>query len=314
MRARHASPLLDMISHRHRCIYLKVPKCASSSLLQWFLANAGGYPSHPQYWHRGPLPLRIQWTARAIELYPDYFTFTFLRDPHARFLSLYRAAERVCAQRAGYIPGHPPSVGTLEEFSVLCEQLLADSRGLWGRESNAFVYDKASRRYGPLGIELRHLWFVFNHVRPQADFLPGGNPERLLGVQRLNPSPLGFIGRVETIEQDFARLQKLLALPRLPLPCSNASERSLEPLYDDATRERVGQLYAEDLALLAALPREDLSTPARMAVGPTDTRMLMRRTLLRTFTGLLRVEQHLSEARGWPRILSPLARMRRRLW
>ena len=31
-----------MISHRHRCIYVKVPKCAGTSVLDWFVTHGGG--------------------------------------------------------------------------------------------------------------------------------------------------------------------------------------------------------------------------------------------------------------------------------
>ena len=34
-----------VISHRHRCIYVKFPKCASTSVPEWFAAHGGGGPS-----------------------------------------------------------------------------------------------------------------------------------------------------------------------------------------------------------------------------------------------------------------------------
>ena len=54
-----------MISHRHRCIYVKVPKCASTSVLEWFAAHGGGRPSFRPAWHGGPMSQRLPDTARA---------------------------------------------------------------------------------------------------------------------------------------------------------------------------------------------------------------------------------------------------------
>ena len=106
---------------------------------------------------------------------------------------------------------------------------------------------RRSGRYGPLGIPLRHLEWVFNHVRPQTHFLPDCNPERLFGLKRRSPGPLHFIGAVETIDTDFRRIQEALGLPRLPLPRHNASGGT-PPGYDDAARRLVEELYAADFA------------------------------------------------------------------
>ena len=236
-----------MISHRYRCIYVHQPKCAGTSVLDWFIARGGGRHSYRPYWYRGTLPERIQQVARLIDLYPGYLTFTFLRNPYVRFVSLYRHANRHAEIRAARIPDHPAETGTLREFTELCAELLADTGDLWGAKAGAFIRDQAERRYGPLGIPLRHLEFVFNHVRPQTIFLPDCNPDWFLGLRRRSPGPLYFIGAVETIDTDFRRIQEALGLPRLPLPRHNASGGT-PPCYDDATRRLVEELYAGDLA------------------------------------------------------------------
>ena len=299
-----------MISHRHRCIYVKVPKCASSSVRAWFIAHGKGRATYPPYWYPGPLPYRMRWIARALELYPGYFTFTFVRDPHERFQSLYLDACRFAGYRAARIPEHPAGYGTPAEFSVLCTELLAETRGLWGKAAGAFLRDNASRRYGPLGIELRHLSFVFNHVRPQVDFLPDCNPERLFGIERRNRSPLGFIGTVETIDRDFARLQERLGLPRAPLPRLNASRRDSPPRRDAASRRFVEEIYAEDLAFIAGLPGA-VSPPAAAALARPRMRTLAGRALFNVFAIEIGLEQRLNRMRAPRSMLAPFARLRR---
>lgn len=44
---------------------------------------------------------RIPGTAQAMNLYPDYFTFTFLRNPYERFVSLWLDLRRVARERRG---------------------------------------------------------------------------------------------------------------------------------------------------------------------------------------------------------------------
>ena len=256
-----------MISHRYRCIYVNQPKCAGTSVLDWFIAHGGGRHSFRPYWYRGTLPERIPQVARLLEFYPGYFTFTFLRNPYRRFLSLHRHANRYAAIRAARIPDHPSSNGTLREFAELCAELLADTGDLWGAQAGAFFGDRAKRRYGPLGIALRHLEFVFNHVRPQTHFLPDCNPERLFGLKRRSPAPLHFIGTVETIDADFGQVQAALGLPRLALPRHNASGGT-PPRYDDATRRMVGELYAADLAFTGCASEDAPAAPPGAGRAP----------------------------------------------
>ena len=263
-----------VISHRYRCIYVHQPKCAGTSVLDWFLAHGVGRHSYRPWWYRGTLPERIQRVARAMDLYPGYFTFSFVRNPYRRFLSLYRHAARYAELRAAYIPNHPASNGTLREFAQLCAELLADTGDLWGAPATAFFRDNAERRYGPLGIQLRHLEFVFGHARPQTHFLADCNRERLFGLQRRSPAPLDFIGAVESIDADFRRVQEALGLPRLSLPRHNAST-GRPPRYDDATRRLVEQLYAADLAFTGCANEDAPAAPpseARASDPPVSRR------------------------------------------
>ena len=319
---------LAVISHRHRCIYVTVPKCASTSLGEWLLAHAGARHAFPPHWYPGTLPHRLQWAARALNLYPDYFTFTFLRDPCRRFASLYRHANRLAEQRALLHPRAPAGYGTLAEFAELCAELLDDSRDLWGPPATAWFRDNAGRRYGPSGLPLRDLAFVFAHARPQVDFLPDRNPHRLYAVARPRPAPLGFIGTVETLAADFARLQERLDLPRLPLPRHNASTSTPGPVKaprcDAATRRLVEELYAEDLAF-AASRADDAPAPCGAAAGvhhrdiergrlhaPSPLAMRVRRACFAVFSLEIGLERRIRRAPTLRRPLSPLVRLRRR--
>ena len=253
------------ISHRYRCIYVKQPKCAGTSVLDWFITHDGGRHSFRPYWYRGTLPERIQQVARMIDLYPGYCTF--LRNPYLRLLLLYRHANRRAEIRAARIPDHPAGHGTLREFAELCAELLADTGNPWGAHAGAFFRGQAERRYGLRGIPLRHLEFVFNHARPQTSFLPDCNPERFLGLKRRCPGPLHFIGAVETIDTGFRQIPAALGLPR-----HNASGGTA-PHHDGADppagrgtlrrRFRLHRLRRRERACCTALGRRR-ARPARL--------------------------------------------------
>ena len=241
-----------MISHRHRCLYVKVPKCASSSVLDWFAAHGGGRYSFRPAWHGGPMSKRLPAVAQAMNLYPDYFTFAFLRNPYERFVSLWLDLRRVARRRRG---AGAEGFATLREFAEFSAELLADLGPCWGRDAADAFRAKRGRAYGPGQVRLGDLGWSADHLWPQTAFVPDCNPARLFGVARANPAPLSFIGSVGRLDEDFARLGELLGLPRAPLPRRNAMgpgsglerQRRYATYYDGATRRLVEALYAADL-------------------------------------------------------------------
>ena len=241
-----------MISHRHRCLYVKVPKCASSSVLDWFAAHGAGRHSFRPAWHGGPMSKRLPAVAQAMNLYPDYFTFAFLRNPYERFVSLWLDLRRVARRRRG--GAETEGFATLREFGEFSAELLADFGPCWGGDAMDAFRAKGGRAYGPGRVRLGDLGWSADHLWPQTAFLPDCNPDRLFGVARANADPLSFIGSVGRLDEDFARLAALLGLPEAPLPRRNAMgpgsgverSRCYASYYDGATRRLVEEIYAAD--------------------------------------------------------------------
>ncbi len=312
-----------MISHRHRCIYVMVPKCASTSVHEWFMAHGGGRRSFRPAWHGGPTSLRIPAVARAMNLYPDYFTFTFLRNPYERFVSLWLHLRRIARLR-GLDSGSDADVfGTLAGFAGFAACLLDDFGPCWGRDASEAFRAKRGRAYGAGGIRLGDLGWSADHFWPQTAFLPDCNPERLFGVERVNADPLSFIGSTERLGEDFARLADELGLPGTPLPRRRASgpldgvERTRRYLsyYDGGTRRLVETLYASDLAFtgcgfddgrLAVTVPGRVSPPRRPPV-----RRSLRTLPARAWRGLWSlsagVEARIVRAPGFRRLVRVLA-------
>ena len=222
-------------------------------MLEWFLADGGGRHSFRPAWHGGPMSRRLQGTAQAMNLYPDYWTFTFLRNPYERFVSLWLHLRRVARERRG--GAETAGFATLREFAEFSADLLGDFEPCWGHDAVAAFRARRKNTYGPDRVRLGDLGWSVDHLWPQTAFLPDCNPAQLFGVARANADPLSFIGSVGRIDEDFARVADLLGLPDSPLPRCNAHGtgsgagriRRYAAHYDGATRRLVERIYGSDL-------------------------------------------------------------------
>ena len=202
---------------------------------------------------------RLPGTARAMNLYPDYFTFTFLRNPYERFVSLWLDLRRVARERRGggrEAGREAACLASLRGFAEFSAEVLADFGPCWGRDAAAAFRARRDRVYGPGRLRLGDLGWSADHLWPQTAFLPDCNRARLFGVARANAEPLSFIGSVGRLDEDFARLSELLGLPGGAFPRRNARgagtaaarSRRYAAHYDGVTRRLVEELYASDLA------------------------------------------------------------------
>ena len=189
------------------------------------------------YYDARPLPvLRRAGLAKAINLYPHYFTFTFVRNPYARFISfcffgLHRAASR--NEHAGY--------DTLPECIELVQELLPIER----RE------DLEGRRFGPHGTcNMTSLDYAWLHSKRQTDHVLDCNPRRYFGVPRTNSAPCSFIGRQESFAGDFDRVLDIVGAPRRPVESIHVlgdRRDHYSRYYDDRSRRIVQEIYSCDL-------------------------------------------------------------------
>ena len=260
----------------------------------------------------------MQAVAQAMNLYPDYFTFSFVRNPYRRFVSLWRSTFGNSDPRFPELREGLADCSPMREFAELCRELLDDFGPRWGREARALFDDNADREYGPGRVRLRHLGWVIDHARAQTEFLPDCRAERLFGVVRANRDPLSFVGSVETLEADFERLRGVLELPGAALGRRNVSvapagaERPWRSYYDGATRRLVEEIYAADLEFTGCGFDDAPATPP---VAARPFRRRRRRTLparlsRRLWALELRLEERIRGSAMLRRILRPLKRLR----
>ena len=248
-----------MISHKHRFIYLSIHKCGSTTLKSYFQKEAAGFDIDLRGY---PVPSWLEKSGQVslISLYPDYFVFTFVRNPFDRFLSFFLHRTRMMVlriknrtllvddpardfiARADYCVPQPFSC--LEECA---EQKLG---GLWDLKEDQYI--------GQTKYSYRQLRYERHHSRLQAHFLLDIHPPIDKGRSCLDGTPCSFIGRLETFEQDFTSLCSLLRLPNLPIKGRRVSQergvaakrRHYSTFYTKRARKLVEEIYARDLDLL----------------------------------------------------------------
>lgn len=171
-----------MISQKHKCIFIHVPKVAGQSVEQFFVEDEGltwserevlllGRNDNPAM---GP-PRLAHLTATGYVQYGyidevtfnAYFKFAFVRDPWMRVFSLYKHLR--------YYP--------------------------------KISFEKFVREELPGTLWETKYWFV----RPQADFVCNADGELIVD----------FLGRFENLQEDFATAMSWIGIQNASLPHAN---------------------------------------------------------------------------------------------
>lgn len=205
-----------MISHKHKCIFVEVPKTASSSIR----AILGKSPKPHMDLSEINKLLETGWTPydsmknrlleclylarskkRRIEIgrrkFETYFKFGFVRNPWDRVVSLYERTE----------PLQMKDKMTFDEFVD------------WIQFSSSTCIHSSPHRY-------QLDWFVDGSGTLLAD----------------------FIGRFETLESDWATVAQRLGLHEsLPHKRANPRPRPYADYYTDRTREVIASKFKVDI-------------------------------------------------------------------
>ena len=218
-----------MISHRYKCIFIHIPKCAGTSVETAFghfdeHTGRGGQdhrsirmiepldlgPALESHSNRRELLRRVAHRFRSNpneknklvptpQQYRDYFKFTIVRNPWTRAASLYKNVIRDEVHRREL---------DVSESTTLAEFLNAHAgRGM---------------------------------LRPQLDWIRNWQ----------GTVPLDFICRFERLSQDFDVVLSKIGNPPIQLPRINTAESdAAAPKFNEQLNRLIAETYAEEISL-----------------------------------------------------------------
>ncbi len=231
-----------LISYKYRCIYIRVPKVASSSIASYF---QGFLRWHTVSAYLGPSYVGDR-RPPYINMFPTYFTFAFVRNPFDRFVSSW--LHRFDPNREIY-KDNPMCNHSLREYAELTKDLLINS---------SLASIRLDKEMGPHRVPLCDLGYERLHLMSQKAMVLDYNPIYYSGFKRYTSTPCSFIGRYENLERDFSYLLDILGVPNHNLTKRNVSlsrrvgsgSRHYSDYYDKPTRRLIEEIYADDLEVL----------------------------------------------------------------
>lgn len=220
---------INMISHKHKCIFIHIPKCAGTSIekmLGHFEDYSGNFkqdhrsirmiePINPKFlaskensiefikrlWIQIKCPQNPRnRLSVSREQYENYFKFTIVRNPWARAYSWYKNV-------------------MIDEFHLKKMRI----------SQEISLYDFLESFKFKTALRAQTFW-IKNY---------NGN------------IPLDYIGRFENLANDLKNACNLMKIESIRLPHElKGTDNSYQDAYDSKTRELVSKIYREEIQLL----------------------------------------------------------------
>lgn len=186
---------------RHKCIFVRIPKCATRSVSMSLFGNLAGS-------HRTVKDYQIVFSAREFE---DYFKFTIVRNPWDRLVSAFFFLKKG---------------GVDEEDLEFSKRYLSKYP-----DFDSFV------EKGLLDDDIIN-WI---HFVPQYKFV----------CLRDNMLATDFVGRVESLDRDFATIANKLGIEAAlsKINVTRSRKKDFRSYYTKRTVEIVSEIYRDDIEL-----------------------------------------------------------------
>ena len=201
-----------MISRKYNFVFQHIPKCAGSSIINFFIEL------HKQSNCLGDLQYEMHQTFKQSKdkyrmYYDKFFKFTFVRNPWSRAVSLFEYRKKLAEQGITY--PHWPSI----------KDILKDD-----------FYDTVQKD--------------FSNTNSSVQFLEEGCSSDYWLSPKIKKN-INFVGRFESFEKDFEFILNELSIPyHLELPHENkSSKKHYSEYYNDETRNLVAIKYKRDIEL-----------------------------------------------------------------
>lgn len=204
-----------MISHKHKCIFVHIPKSAGTSI-ERFLRDVD--PDIPAQ------VLRKRGFSRFFNDYSDYYVFSFVRNPYDRLVSAWKWGQLKFQKEGGLAFYNKERAVSFEEYVLL---------------TTDFDY----RKYN------ESLWSEYDeyHTLPQFEFFPQLNGGHYFTDKISSDFTCDFIGKFENLNEDFNKVCANIGVAELKLPHAYNSKTFKQPQqWTNDLKEKVYNFYKKD--------------------------------------------------------------------
>lgn len=207
-----------MISHKHKSIFIHIPKAAGTSVEKFLRQVDPEIPSKV---------LRKRGFSKFFNDHLDYYVFSFVRNPYDRFVSAWKWGElqyRV----------HPDIEFYQKKRSVSFDEYVQ------------LTVDDEYRMFN------KDLWSEYDsyHTLPQFEFFPHLNGGHYFTDKIDSDFTCDFIGRFENLHEDFNKVCINIGIKELKLPHAYNSKNFKEEFkWSDLSRDKIYNYYKKDFEL-----------------------------------------------------------------
>jgi hypothetical protein len=232
-----------IVSHTHRFVFVHIHKTAGESITHALAPHlhrsdvivGGGHLGDGARLRRGPSRSLVKHSnateisnAFGSEMWKQYFTFSVVRDPIDRELSLYYYYEKLRKMRSRFGP---------------VKTVLYTIPGLRRSDPMSWPGMRAYLESASFSEFIRH---------PQLRQDRSAQPQRAMIVDSDGAVMVDFVARYETLDRDFAVITDRTGLTSAALGWRNASSNRVLKVSDvsDEDRRYLRHVYADDFDLL----------------------------------------------------------------
>ena len=204
-----------MISHKYKFIFLHIPKVAGTSIERFLREIDLEIPQKV---------LRKRGFSHFLNDHPDYFAFSFVRNPYDRLVSAWKWGE-LKFSKEGKLPFYKKERPVpFDEYVLLTTDLKyrKDNQNLWSE------YDEY-------------------HTLPQFEFFPHLNGGNYFTDKIRSDFTCNFIGRFENLHEDFNAVCSNIGIKEFKLPHVYNSKTFKQTFdWSDSLKNKVYLYYKKD--------------------------------------------------------------------
>ena len=207
-----------MISHKHKCIFLHIPKAAGTSVERFLRDVDSDIPAKV---------LRKRGFSHFLNDYLDYYVFSFVRNPYDRLVSAWKWGQLKFKKEGDLAFYSKERAVSFEEYVLL---------------TTDFNYRK----------DHKNLWSEYDeyHTLPQFEFFPQLNGGHYFTDKISSDFVCNFIGRFENLHEDFNKVCRNIDIKQCKLPHAYNSKTFKQTFdWSNKLKDRVHNYYKKDFEL-----------------------------------------------------------------